>query len=156
MHTNNPEREAWIERARRVRIEDEITRRGIKLRGKIEREGPCPLCNGDDRFSINTKKQVFNCRGCGKGGDTITFVRHIDGVTFDKACEALTGEPPPPPPDKKANGAKLNGSTGHAHKAEDSEGKKVEVESYPYEDADGAFLFRVVRFHFQKPDGSFV
>lgn len=49
--------EALIDRARNVRIEDEIERRGIKLKGNdAERVGPCPKCGGDDRFSINTKK----------------------------------------------------------------------------------------------------
>ena len=57
----------WVVKARSVPIEDEIARRGIKLRGRIERCGPCPKCAGEDRFSINTRKQVFNCRGCGKG-----------------------------------------------------------------------------------------
>ncbi len=33
-----------IERARAVRIESEIERRGIKLRGRIERVGPGPVC----------------------------------------------------------------------------------------------------------------
>jgi hypothetical protein len=54
---------ALIERARFVPIEGEIARRGIRLRGTIERVGPCPVCGGRDRFSINTKKRVWNCRG---------------------------------------------------------------------------------------------
>src|SRR5271169_4124650 len=70
---------AWVEQARAVPIEDELARRGFHLRGKIERTGPCPVCGGDDRFSINTEKQVWNCRGCGKGGDVIDLARHIDG-----------------------------------------------------------------------------
>jgi phage/plasmid primase-like uncharacterized protein len=64
-----------------VRIEDEIARRGIKLRGVVDRCGPCPRCGGTDRFSINTKKQVFNCRGS-EGGDVIALVQHIDGCGF--------------------------------------------------------------------------
>jgi hypothetical protein len=43
--------DAWTERARAVRIEAEIERRGIKLRGGSERVGPCPKCGGEDRFS---------------------------------------------------------------------------------------------------------
>ena len=67
----------WSAKARAVRIEDEIVRRGIKLRGKIERVGPCPKCGGEDRFSINTKKGVWNCRQCGVGGDVIKLVEHL-------------------------------------------------------------------------------
>jgi CHC2 zinc finger len=44
-----------------------------------ERVGPCPKCGGTDRFSINTKKQVFNCRQCQTGGDVIKLVRFLDG-----------------------------------------------------------------------------
>src|SRR5262249_20234525 len=127
----NPERDAWVERARRVRIEDEIARRDINLKASgIHHVGPCPRCGGTDRFSINTRKQVFRCRGCcEKGGDVIAFVEWLDGATFDSACEALTREPPPK---RKANGAKLNGA--HAAAQDHPQSKKVKVESYPYTD----------------------
>jgi hypothetical protein len=39
--------------ARSIRIEDETAKRGIKLRGGVDRCGPCPQCGGFDRFSIN-------------------------------------------------------------------------------------------------------
>ncbi len=78
--------------AKCVPIESEIARRGIKLRriGR-ERVGACARCGGDDRFSINTKKQVWNCRGCGRGGDVIDLVRHLDSADFSTACSTLTG-----------------------------------------------------------------
>jgi hypothetical protein len=82
-----------IAEARAVRVEDEIARRGIALRGRgADRSGPCPHCGGTDRFSINTKKQVFHCRGCGAKGDVIDLVQHLDGVGFAAAIETLTGE----------------------------------------------------------------
>ena len=56
-----------IHRARSVPIESVINQRGIKLNGKIERVGPCPKCGGVDRFSINTKKNLWNCRQCDSG-----------------------------------------------------------------------------------------
>ncbi|EJW11719.1 virulence-associated protein E [Rhodovulum sp. PH10] len=80
-----------ITAAKAIRIEDELARRGIKLRGKVERAGPCPRCGGTDRFSINTKKQVFHCRGCAAGGDVITMVMLLDGGTFPEAVETLAG-----------------------------------------------------------------
>lgn len=76
-----------------VRIEEEISRRGIKLRGSgPERCGPCPVCGGTDRFSINTKKQLWNCRGCVKGGDVIELVRYLDGCDFRMAFQRLGGD----------------------------------------------------------------
>jgi putative DNA primase/helicase len=81
-----------------TRIEDEVGRRGIKLRGKVERVGPCPVCGGIDRFSISTRKQLFNCRGFG-GGDVIAMVQHLDGCDFPTAVRTLTGiEPGRPAP----------------------------------------------------------
>ena len=81
-----------IERASAVRIEDEIERRGIKLVGRADRCGPCPQCGGQDRFSINTRKQVFLCRGCAARGNVIALVRFLDGCGFHEALERLTGE----------------------------------------------------------------
>jgi putative DNA primase/helicase len=82
----------YLQRARTVRVEDEIARRGVKLRGAIDRCGPCPRCGGTDRFSINIRKQFFNCRGFG-GGDVIAMVQHLDGHNdFIKAVETLTNE----------------------------------------------------------------
>ena len=48
-----------IERARAVRIEDEIERRGIKLVGRVDRCGPCPLCGGKDCFQHQYQKTSF-------------------------------------------------------------------------------------------------
>src|ERR1700757_4634935 len=91
--------ESWVAAARSVPIERELDRRGVKLkRAGVERIGPCPKCGGDDRFSINVKKAVFNCRGCDIGGDVIALVVHLDGVDFNAACTLLAGPPP------KANG----------------------------------------------------
>jgi Toprim domain/CHC2 zinc finger len=84
---------ARVADARTIRIEDETAKRGIKLRGGVDRCGPCPRCGGTDRFSINTKKQVFNCRGF-EGGDVIALVQHIDGVSFLDAIAYLAGAEP--------------------------------------------------------------
>jgi DNA primase len=137
----NPTLQAWVGRARGVPIERELERRGIRLRGNgRERTGACPKCGGHDRFSINTSKRVFNCRGCATGGDVIKLVQHLDGCDFMAACTTLAGEPPP-----KANGKDRN-----------AEPKKIVVAEYPYEDASGALVFVSERLEYQNPDGSFV
>jgi hypothetical protein len=110
MWSNAPaERATWAEQARAVRIEDEVARRGIKLRGGVDRCGPCPVCGGTDRFSINLRKQVFNCRICDHGGDVIELVRHIDGLSFGEAVRLLAGHAPPQKPDAGAH----HGAPGH-------------------------------------------
>jgi len=92
-------------------IETELSRRGAKLR-RIGHEliGPCPACGGVDRFAAHVAKQIWNCRGCAKGGDVVDLVQHLDGVGFVAAVETLTGENPrlsrtPPKPTNGHNGA---------------------------------------------------
>jgi hypothetical protein len=133
--------DAWVDRARAVHIEDVIERRGIKLRRQgVELVGPCPKCGGEDRFAINIKKQVFNCRHCEVGGDVIDLVMHLDGREFVGACETLTGEPPP-----KGNG-----------KDPTAEPKKIVANEFTYPNEDGSTAFVVERIEFQNPDGTFV
>jgi phage/plasmid primase-like uncharacterized protein len=82
-----------IEQARAVPIEDELARRGIKLRRTgAELNGPCPVCGGTDRFAVHLKKQCWNCRCCGVGGNVIRLVQHVDGVDFKTAVETLVGD----------------------------------------------------------------
>jgi phage/plasmid primase-like uncharacterized protein len=87
--------EVWIDGARAVPIEQEIDRRGIRLKGRNEKVGPCPVCGGTDRFSVNVAKGLWNCRRCNKGGDVIELVRHLDGCDFLIAVGTLTGEKRP-------------------------------------------------------------
>jgi uncharacterized protein DUF3631/CHC2-type zinc finger protein len=130
----------WINEARAVPLLTEAGRRGLKLkRVGLEQVGPCPKCGGDDRFAINPKKSVFNCRGCGIKGDVIELVQQLDGVDFNAACTRLTGHEAP----KKANG-----KAGAAV-------KKVVTLSRDYHNADGSIAFAVDRIQFQKSDGSF-
>jgi phage/plasmid primase-like uncharacterized protein len=81
-----------LDAAKAVPIESEIARRGIRLiKRHNEYVGPCVVCGGRDRFSINSKKRVWHCRGCAKGGDVIALVEHIDGVDFRTAVRTLDG-----------------------------------------------------------------
>jgi putative DNA primase/helicase len=85
---------AWIDEAKSRDILAVAQMFGAKLArtGANEHAGPCPMCGGRDRFSVNTKKKLWNCRGCGKGGDVIQLLRHILGATFNEAIVELTGE----------------------------------------------------------------
>jgi DNA primase len=133
--------EHWKKQARAIPIMDEIARRGVKLKqeGK-EFIGPCPLCGGHDRFAVNTKKEVWNCRGCNVGGDVIGLVRHLDGVEFLEACTTLAGPPP-------NNGRDRTAAEAH---------KVLAAKYRPYTDENGTALFYVERYEYRYPDGSFV
>ena len=51
-----------------------------------------PACGGRDRFAINARKKIFNCRRCAVGGDTIAMVEHVTGSSFVEAVKFITGE----------------------------------------------------------------
>ena len=136
------EHEEWVRLARAVPIQTEIERRGIKLRRSgAELIGPCPRCGGEDRFAINTKKQVWNCRGCETGGDAIKLIAHLDNVDFITACTTLTGKPPPP----KRNGNDIA-----------SKPREVVIDEFPYHGENGNVVLATERVEYQNLDGSFV
>ena len=73
-----------------VLMADAVARLGLQLRRQSrELIGPCPRCGGRDRFAINIGKQVWNCRGCSRGGDAIELVRHVQGCSFREAVAFL-------------------------------------------------------------------
>jgi hypothetical protein len=93
-----------IGRARTVRIANLLARMGIKLR-RVGQElvGPCPKCGGDDRFAVNIRDNIWNCRQCKPetiAGDVIGFVQWYDKIGFAAAVAMLAGErrPATPPP----------------------------------------------------------
>jgi hypothetical protein len=91
-----------IARARDFDIVATAERLGASLKRATatERVGPCPKCGGRDRFSVNIKRQVWNCRGCGQGGgrNALDLVMHVRGFDFAGAVNFLTGEEARPAP----------------------------------------------------------
>jgi CHC2 zinc finger len=86
---------AWIGEARAADPLVVAQTLGVTLKkAGVEWIGPCPACGGTDRFAINTRKRVFNCRGA-EGGDTIAMVEHITGCAFIEAVETITHSPRP-------------------------------------------------------------
>lgn len=59
-----------------------------------EWQGPCPGCGGTDRFHVwpvqNEGKGGYWCRGCGRTGDNIQFLRDFEGLSFRDACARLS------------------------------------------------------------------
>jgi CHC2-type zinc finger protein len=86
---------AWIGEARQADPLVVAQTLGVTLKkAGVEWIGPCPACGGTDRFAINIRKRVFNCRGA-EGGDTIAMVEHITGCAFIEAVEQITGSSRP-------------------------------------------------------------
>ena len=57
--------------------------------------GPCPWCGGEDRFRVwpdhlsGAAGGRFLCRGCGRQGDGIQFLRDMEGLSYADACKRL-------------------------------------------------------------------
>lgn len=70
-----------------------ITPRRVSTNKGGEYHSPCPGCGGDDRFHAwpeqNGGEGSFWCRGCGKGGDCLQFLRDFDGLNFVEAKSRL-------------------------------------------------------------------
>jgi hypothetical protein len=66
-----------------------------------EWQGPCPGCGGEDRFHVwpqqNQGQGSYWCRGCGKGGDAIQFLRDFEGMSYHDACAYLNIDMPDRP-----------------------------------------------------------
>ncbi|MCG6115087.1 MAG: P4 alpha zinc-binding domain-containing protein [Mesorhizobium sp.] len=95
--------DAFIEDARAVTIEAAARLLGLafKARGE-EHPQPCPVSGGKDRFSFNTRKNVWHCRHCGTGGkDAIGLAAHCleydlkKRADFLEACAAVLDRPIP-------------------------------------------------------------
>ena len=52
--------------------------------------GLCPFHNEKSpSFSVSPDKQIFDCFGCGVGGNVSTFISKIEGIGFKEAIEVL-------------------------------------------------------------------
>ena len=63
--------------------------------GGGEYAGPCPWCGGDDRFRVWPSQGEFGkywCRGCGRSGDAIQYLRDHRRMTYQEACQHLGRE----------------------------------------------------------------
>jgi hypothetical protein len=93
---------ALIARARAITLAEAAHMLGLRLPRSGEYVGPCPACGGTDRFAIDPRKHVWNCRGARGGNDALGLVQHARGLDFLGAVEFLTGEradtPPPQTP----------------------------------------------------------
>lgn len=64
----------------------------LKRRGRSELVGLCPAhSEKSPSFEVNDLKGTYHCHGCGIGGDAITFLMKIEGMTFRQAIETLSG-----------------------------------------------------------------
>ncbi len=106
--------ESEIERLKtEISLERIVEGAGVKLKKRgVDRIGHCPF--HDDKtpsFIVSPAKNLWNCLGaCGEGGDVISFVMKIEGVSFRHGVELLRDgyAPHEIKPVKKASTPKLD------------------------------------------------
>lgn len=65
----------------------------LKKRGPRELVGLCPFhSERTPSFEVNDAKGTYHCHGCGAGGDAITLLTKLEGMTFRQAVETLSGD----------------------------------------------------------------
>lgn len=65
----------------------------LKRRNPREMVGLCPFHNEKSpSFEVNDIKGTFYCHGCGIGGDHMTALTKLDGLTFYEALAMLSGD----------------------------------------------------------------
>lgn len=75
-----------------------VRSRGVQLRqnGKGYK-GICPFHDDDDpSFTVNPEQNLWNCFGCGTGGDVVRFIELMDKVDFKEAVKRLSADSPSP------------------------------------------------------------
>jgi DNA primase catalytic core len=88
------EKERIEEIKRSIDLKGLVESRGIKLKknGK-SLVGLCPFHEDHNpSLSVNPDKNLWQCFGCGKAGDAISFVELYDKVGFKEAVELLSSE----------------------------------------------------------------
>lgn len=79
---------------------------GVKLRGSgSERSARCFNPSHDDKqasLSVNVDRGVYNCHGCGIGGDAVDYLVDFKGVPKPEAIRRVKGDDPKAHPDHQA------------------------------------------------------
>ena len=74
----------------RIDIVDVVSEFMELKKGSPNYQGLCPFHKDTaPSFSVNRERQFFYCFGCHKGGDVISFLREITGMSFMEALEQL-------------------------------------------------------------------
>lgn len=88
----------------------------------------CPLSGHDDNdpsFHINTEENYWKCFGCGKSGDSIEFIKLMEGIDFRKAVEKLAEGNVEVEYDSSSNIYNVNDLMGLVEDLKDLENEKI-------------------------------
>ena len=85
-------RDESIAEVREKALIDDVVGQYVTLRnaGGGSQKGLCPF--HDEKtpsFNVSPSRQSYHCFGCGEGGDVISFLQKVDGLTFVESVERL-------------------------------------------------------------------
>ncbi|MEG1049529.1 MAG: CHC2 zinc finger domain-containing protein, partial [Oscillospiraceae bacterium] len=81
----------------------------LKRNGRIYK-GLCPFhSERTPSFTVYPETQSYYCFGCGAGGDVITFIKDIDGLTYIEAIKQLAQQSGMSLPDEDDGAARRKG-----------------------------------------------
>ncbi len=68
-----------------------LPRLGIDRTFLVNKQGPCPVCGGKDRFRFDNKngEGTFYCNQCGPGGNAILLIRRMRDCDHKTACDMV-------------------------------------------------------------------
>jgi len=73
-----------------VNIIDVVGEHVVLRKSGSNHTGLCPFHNErSPSFSVSEQKQLYHCYGCQKGGDLVSFVMEMHGLSFPEAVEEL-------------------------------------------------------------------
>lgn len=84
--------EEFIDRVRRHFDILDVVQEHIQLKKSGGRYyfGLCPFhSEKTPSFSVSPDKQIFHCFGCGEGGNVVSFIMKLEGMTFPEAIKYL-------------------------------------------------------------------
>ena len=56
-------------------------------------KGLCPFHNEKTpSFTVDDRKQLFHCFGCGAGGDVVSFIMQKEGLSYKESLEYLANK----------------------------------------------------------------
>lgn len=129
----------------------------------------CPFhAESGPSFHADDRKAFFKCFVCAdKSGDHFDFLMMLTGCDFVEAVKQVAEMGRIALPGLPANGSQPSQEARRPSAApeaqpepelpvDEPQGVAVAVKGYHYTDGDGNVLYDVVRFHFRKPDGSWV
>ncbi len=96
----------WIQKVKdKINLVDVVSEHVVLRKVGANYQGLCPFhAERTPSFSVHEVKQLYHCYGCKAGGDLVTFIQEIHGLSFIEALRELSERADIPIPDGALGG----------------------------------------------------